>query len=270
MDAFARAVWILVGVTCLAGGCISPWTARLTLPARYSVVRDQLVIHSDFPLATNHRLLTELTTVRNDLGQRLGIPISDEPIQVYLFENEEEFRGFVRLYYPELPNRRAFFLETDTRLQIYAQWGDRLGEDLRHEVTHGYLHAAVPNLPLWLDEGIAEYYEVPRSSRGLNRTNLDCLAAALERGRRQPDLARLERFKPTHDMTQEDYSEAWAWVYFLLETRSEQRGILRGYLEDLRRFGSAEPLSERLRQAVPEPQRVLAAFVQSLAANVRQ
>ncbi len=270
MDAFARALRLIVGVACLAGGCAHPWTARLTLPARYSLVRDQLVIHSDFPLATNHRLVTELTAVRNDLGQRLGIPFSDEPIQVYLFENEEEFRGFVRLYHPELPNRRAFFLETDTRLQIYAQWGDRVGEDLRHEVTHGYLHATVPNLPLWLDEGIAEYYEVPRGSRGLNRTNLECLAAALEHRRRQPDLARLETFEPSREMTQEDYAEAWAWVYFLLETRREHRGILREYLEDLRRFGSAEPLSGRLRQAVPEPDRALAALVQSLAANARQ
>lgn len=270
MESLARAVWTWIAVACLAGGCAHPWTARLTLPARYSLVRDQLVIHSDFPLTASHRMLTELAAVRNDLGQRLGIPISDEPIQVYLFENEDEFRGFVRLYHPEFPDRRAFFLETDTRLQIYAQWGDRLGEDLRHEVTHGYLHATVPNLPLWLDEGIAEYYEVPRGHRGLNRRNLECLNAALERRQRQPDLARLEHFEPTREMSQEDYAEAWAWVYFLLETRQEHRTILREYLEDLRRFGSADPLSERLRQSVPEPERALAAFVQSLAANGRQ
>lgn len=270
MDTFFRAVWILVAVSCLAGGCAHPWTARLTLPARHSVVRDQLVIYSDFPLTASHRLLTELMAVRNDLEQRLGIPISDEPIHIYLFENEQEFRGFVRLYHPEFPDRRAFFLETDTRLQIYAQWGDRLGEDLRHEVTHGYLHATVPSLPLWLDEGIAEYYEVPRGSRGLNRTNLECLASALERRQRMPNLARLEQFEPTYEMNQEDYAEAWAWVYFLLETHREHRGILKEYLEDLRRFGSADPLLERLRRSVPEPDRALAAFVQSLAANVRQ
>ena len=265
-----RALWLTLGVACLAGGCAHPWAARLTLPARYSLVRDQLVIHSDFPLTANHRLLTELASVRNDLGQRLGVPISDEPIQVYLFENADEFRGFVRLYHPEFPDRRAFFLETDTRLHVYAQWGDRVAEDLRHEVTHGYLHSAVPNLPLWLDEGLAEYYEVPRASRGLNRIDLDCLLAGLERGQWQADLVRLERLPPTQDMTQEDYSEAWAWVHFLLETRGELRVMLREYLEDLRRFGTAEPLSARLRQLVPESESVLAAYVQSLGPVVRQ
>ncbi len=45
---------------------------------------------------------------------------------------------------PSFPARRAFFVETDTRLAVYAYWGDRIAEDLRHEVAHGYLHACVP------------------------------------------------------------------------------------------------------------------------------
>ncbi len=261
--------WLFVGVVILGSGCARVFTTRITLPSRYTLVREQLVLRSDFPLAANHRLLTELTSVRNDLGYRLGVPVSDEPIQVYLFENADEFRGFMRLYHPEFPDRRAFFLETDTRLQIYAQWGDRMGEDLRHEVTHAYLHAAVPNVPLWLDEGLAEYYEVPRSSQGLNRPDLDGLLAALKRGSWQPSLARLERFETSHEMTQEEYCEAWAWVHFLLETRHEHRLLLRAYLADLRKLGSAEPLSARLRAVLPDPDRVLLAYVGSLAAEAQ-
>jgi hypothetical protein len=71
------------------------------------------------------------------------------------------------VHHPNLPRRRAFFVETDTRLSVYAYWGDRVAEDLRHEVVHGYLHAVVPHLPLWLDEGLAEYFEVPRGLSGL-------------------------------------------------------------------------------------------------------
>ena len=138
---------VLLGV--LAGeGCVPLATTRLTLPAGQTVVRDQLVIHSDFRLAASHRLLEELAARRIDLKNRLGVPVSDEPIHVYLFEDANRFEAFVRLYYPEFPPRRAYFLETDTRLQVYAQWGDRVAEDLRHEVTHGYLHSVVPNLPL--------------------------------------------------------------------------------------------------------------------------
>ena len=241
------------------------WTTRLTLPANHSVVRDQLVIHSDFRLAANHRLLEEMTARRGDLEQRLDLPSSDEPIHVYLFENADRFAAFVRLYHPDFPERRAFFLETDTRLQVYAQWGDHVAEDLRHEVTHGYLHSVVPNLPLWLDEGLAEYSEVPRGYHGLNSAHLEQLLGRLEQGGWQPDLARLEGLDPAFDMTQEDYAESWAWVHFLLETHLDHRQLLRGYLQDLRRYGSAEPMSVRLEHRLRRPDLALIEYVRHMA-----
>ena len=92
-------------------------------------------------------MFEELTAQRPDLCHRLALPCSDEPIHVYLFETAERFPGFIKLHHPEFPDRRAFFVETDARLLVYAQWGDRVAEDLRHEVAHGYLHSVVPNVP---------------------------------------------------------------------------------------------------------------------------
>ena len=197
------------------------------------------------------------------------MPVSDEAIHVYLFENADRFEGFVRLYHPRFPDRRAFFLETDTRLMIYAQWGDRVAEDLRHEMTHGYLHAVVPNLPLWLDEGLAEYFEVPRGSRGLNRAHLEQALDRVQRGEWEPDLARLEALDPDFDMTLVDYAESWAWVHFLLETPMERYGILPDYLGDLRHSGSAEPVSGRLGRCLPDPGGALVEHIRRLAAAKR-
>jgi len=253
----------VIGVVA-ACGCAQVATTRLTLPARYTVVRDQLVIHSDFPLAASHRLLEELCARRTDVAGRLGIPISEEPIHVYLFDDAGQFGAFVRLYYPDFPPRRAYFLETDTRLQVYAQWGDRVAEDLRHEVTHGYLHSVVPNLPLWLDEGLAEYFEVPRGSRGLNGEHLAELSGRIELGTWEPDLERLETFERPFEMTQADYAESWAWAHFLLETGPERRALLNEYLLDLRRHGSVEPMSKRLGRCGGEPERAVVEHVSSI------
>ena len=208
-------------------------------PDRNILVRDQLVIHGDFPLAAHHRLFEELTSQRADLCRRLALPCSDEPIHVYLFESPERFDGFIKLHYPQFPDRRAFFVETDAKLSVYAQWGDRMAEDLRHEVTHGYLHSVVPNVPLWLDEGIAKFYEVPRGQRGLNRPLLDRLVEQIEREHWQPNLRRLEQFPADYNMTQDDYAEAWAWVHWMMESRPEYLEALRSYLADLRRDGAA-------------------------------
>jgi hypothetical protein len=259
---------LVVGLA--AGGCVAWSTPRLTLPAGHRVVRGQLVIHSDFPLASSHRLFEELTARRRDLVEQLAIPVSDEPIHVYLFDNADRFGKFVRLYHPDFPERRAFFLETDTRLQVYAQWGDRVAGDLRHEVTHGYVHSVVPNLPLWLDEGLAEYAEAPRGRHGLHGPHLEQLVGRLAEGRWQPDLARLEKLDPAFDMSQEDYAESWAWVHFLLETHSDHRDLIRGYLRDLRRYGSAEPVSVRLHARLREPDRALIEYVRHLAEASRR
>lgn len=259
-------LWPLLAVSLLAG-CTSVWTRREVLPQQYTVVREQLVIHGDFELPAHHRLVEELAARRADVLQRLGLPGSDEPIHIYLFESGERFESFVRQRHPEFPDRRAFFLETDTRLQVYAQWGDRVAEDLRHEVTHGYLHSAVAELPLWLDEGLAEYFEVPRGRRGLNPTNRKLLLQGLKAGTWTPNLPRLERMSPSYDMTAEDYAEAWAWVHLLLEAEPAGQELLCRYLQELRQAGGAAPLSARLADLFPQPDQALLAHLREWTAG---
>jgi hypothetical protein len=258
---------IIVLLTAFAAslGCANKWAGHLTLPDQYTVARQQLLIHSDFPLPEHHRLLESLCAQRTDLARRLGLPDSDEPIHVYLFENAERFKGFMRLHYPELPDRRAFFVETDTRLCVYAHWGDRMGDDLRHEISHGYLHSVVQNLPLWLDEGLAKYSEAPLSQNGMNRPLLDALLSAMRQTGWQPDLRRLERLPPSSDMNQLQYAESWAWVHFLMESGPETSELLRGFLADLRRDGSAEPVSARLDRLLRQPDMVLLDHLRTLA-----
>jgi hypothetical protein len=266
------ALLLLAGVAGLlpAGGCASTWTGLPRLPESNLLVRDQLVIHSDTPVPSQHRLIEELALRRTDLQERLGIRLSNEPIHIYLFGDEERFEKYLRMYHPLFPSRRAFFMETDTRLTVYAYWGDHVAEDLRHEVTHGYLHAVCPRIPLWLDEGLAEYSEVPRGTHGLNRPKVELLAALLARGQWRPDLERLEGIEPTADMTQQQYAEAWAWVHWLLETPMEVHALLPRYLEDLRRDGTAAPISARLRPIEPEPARALIEHLRRLAAPSRR
>jgi hypothetical protein len=210
------------------------------------VVLDQLWVYSDFYLPQRHRLLDELKVQRGTLSAKLALPTSDEPVYVYLFSTAEQFRKFVNKNYPEFPTRRAFFVESDTRLMVYAYWGDRVAEDLRHEVAHGYLHSVVPSIPLWLDEGLAEYFEVPHGHQGLNRPHLQEIANAQAKGW-EPDLRRLESLASASDMTQLDYAEAWAWAHFLLETTPERQQLLRAYLQSLQQEGVPEPVSTKLR-----------------------
>ena len=86
------------------------------LPTGHTVRLEQLQIHSDAAVPTQHRLFQDLTAQRGELVEKLALPTSDEPIHVYLFGTSERFGEFMARDYPDLPSRRAFFVEADTRL----------------------------------------------------------------------------------------------------------------------------------------------------------
>lgn len=259
------AIAIIGGLLLVAPGCSNLLKRKNVLPVRHTLVLDPLVVHSDFKLPPHHRLLNELVLERNELLNTLELTKSEEPVQVYLFDTEERFRDFLGRYYPDFPQRRAFFVETDTRLTVYAYWGDRVAEDLRHEVAHGYLHSVVPNLPLWLDEGLAEYAEVPQGGGGLNQPHVQLLLEKSAQHSWRPNFARLERLTSASEMTQTDYAEAWAWVHWLLEGNPAGRQSVQSYLADLRQGQRVPPFSARLSGLSQSSDRALMAHLQSLA-----
>jgi Protein of unknown function (DUF1570) len=258
---------------CLCIASIALWSGCHGLQLNRPVVplataqatpKELLQFDCDFDLPKNHRLVHELTVERDDVYQTLGLPHSDEPVHVHLYHDEEKYRDFLARHFPSVPQRRAFFVESDTTLDVYAHCSDRVGEDLRHEVAHGYLHSVVPAIPLWLDEGLAEYFEVPRGHGGLNQPHVDLLSDMMEHNGWQPNLPRLETLKSAADMDQADYAESWAWVYFLLHSPPERREVLTTYLAEIHDKGSTGPLSARLAAQNVLPQRTLADYLAAI------
>ncbi|MEX0611375.1 MAG: DUF1570 domain-containing protein [Pirellulales bacterium] len=237
---------------------------RAALPDAHEMHLGQLLIRSNFELSQDDAMVRALMWEREDVCRTLGLPCSEELIEVHLFRDADTYRQYLARHFPTVPSRRAFFVESDTRLAVYAHWSDRVAEDLRHEVAHGYLHSMVPGLPLWLDEGLAEFFEVPHRQAGLNPPHLDLLSEMMREGWR-PDLVKLERLTDAAQMEQLDYAEAWAWVYFLLHSDPERRELLTGYLAELRAHSLVDPLSRRLQQQAVEPERMLGDYLAGLS-----
>ncbi|MCH2182600.1 MAG: DUF1570 domain-containing protein [Mariniblastus sp.] len=248
----------------MVSGCQVPRVPS-ALPGEKELVREQLVVKSDFTLPQKHRLLDELTLRRSDIATRLDLPVSDEPINVYLFKDEVPFREYMRVEFPDFKDRRALFVKDDTNLRVIAHWGPHVGVDLRHEVTHGYLHSVVPNLPLWLDEGIAEYFETPRGKQGVNYPHVYLLSKKFRQGKWQPDLQQLERSRRPADFSQLQYAESWLWIHFLIESNSGNREMLQKQLKRLRMTGQAPDMSYVLDKADPHADAHLLEHLKRLA-----
>jgi hypothetical protein len=264
-----KRVVFITAVLLVASGCSATLRPTPKLPNASTLVREQMVIHSDFRLPKSHRLVDELVALRTDIARELGTPLSDEPIHLFLFESRERYEQFVRTTFPHLPDRRAWFVETDTQLSVFAFWGHHVADDLRHEASHGYLHSFSPNIPLWLDEGLAEYFEVPRSQQGMNQPHIDQLAKAYNDGSWAPDLERLERMRDPDEMGGQDYAECWAWVRFLLDSTPERRELTQNYLARLRMSSKVKPLSEFLGDEEPHASKEMLAYLRELAAERR-
>lgn len=217
-------------------------------PARHSVRSERLLVQSDFQLPKDHPLITDLIRLRGQVSELLELSEQQKEVVVYLFTNEQEYTQYLDATYPGLPKRRAYFVGTPRELAVYTFWGKRIQEDLRHEYTHGILHATLKEVPLWLDEGLAEYFEVIGPEPG--QVNVDYaqnLVTLLGNGWR-PDLKRLEQLDKFEQMQRIDYQEAWAWVHFLVHSSPETHEILVAYLKDLETEAAPVPLSARLEQ----------------------
>lgn len=220
------------------------------LPTRHSLTGEQLQVHSDVRLPKDHPLIAELANLRQEIAATLELPVQDQPVTVYLFSDELRYAQYMKAVFPNLPPRRAYFVGTSKELAVYTYWGERIQEDLRHEYTHGVLHATLKEVPLWLDEGLAEYFEVSTQPVGMNRDYTLRLVTAVETGWR-PDLNRLEQLTGVDQMQKADYQESWAWVHFLLHEGPETRAILLDYLKELQTTENPSKLRSRLEREIP-------------------
>jgi hypothetical protein len=260
----ARAVFLLATgwwLLAILPGCATLGDQGQPLvPTKHQTRVGPYVVFTSMPIAPDAAAIRHLQSLERQLQTTLGLRIDpgDNPIEVYVLNDRKMFTHFLTFYYPELPPRRAFFLAQGSRRVVYTFLGDRLEEDLRHEATHALLNVAVGDIPLWLDEGLAEYFERPDDHGGVNVEHLSRLPSDREGGW-SPDLARLESLKDVRQMSPRDYREAWGWVHYLLNGSPEGKAVLLDYLAGARTRSDAAPLSKRLETAESDSaQRLLA------------
>jgi hypothetical protein len=208
------------------------------------------VCRADFPLGEYEGLFAELAQLQLDLTRTLGVAGAREPVELYLFRSEQSYRSYLQARLPQVPFRRALFVKGNGPGRIYAYKSNDLPVDVRHESTHGLLHSVLPMVPLWLDEGLAEYFEVPEDHRAFANPHLKWTRLDVRLGR-MPKLAVLESKRDLSEMTGNDYRHAWAWTHFMLHGPPEAREELLKFLADIHSNNPPGTLSERLERRLP-------------------
>jgi hypothetical protein len=239
-------------------------------PSKYSLRIMPCCFYSNTELKAEDPVFKDLTNLRNQVYNELKLTSPPNAlVQVYLFDDEAHYRRYMKAREPNLPDRRAFFIANhrplggQDELLVYTFRGPRFQQDLRHELTHALVHSVLKQVPQWLDEGLAEYFELPTGNAGLNPNHAGHLQRALAAGM-TPDLARLESLREVNDMTKEDYRESWAWVHMMLRGKPEARTVLLDYLRLMRDGSEPPPLGPKLAFVFKNPEGALARHINAM------
>ena len=204
-----------------------------------------------FSLAEFDHTFRNLGRLEYELQRTLAIPPGDRPTDVLIFGNQREHREFLARAFPRTPYRRALFVQTSGRGAVYAYRHRELAVDLRHECTHALLHANLPMVPLWLDEGLAEYFEMPDDQRAFGHPHMASLRWNLRLGLIQT-IDSLEKAQSLADMGASEYRFAWAWTHFMLHGPKVAHRTLVHFFSDIHLRNPPGLLSTRLQEAVPD------------------
>ncbi len=189
------------------------------------------LIHTDLDAGVAQDLARRMDAMHVVYGGRFPGDNAGPPSQVYLFAKRADYLSFTGRHLRStggvfLPGKNvlAAFLETQGR--------DALRRTLQHEAFHQFAYLSISDrLPIWLNEGMAQYYEeglwvdghfwlgqVP--PRRLRQLQADIKARRLVpfgdfMAMSPDDWARaLKSHGETRGATQ--YNQAWAMVHFLV------------------------------------------------------
>lgn len=238
--------------------CAELLSGRQSAPSVHVEQRDniELICETAFDTWT---IWHHIQDTGSELETVLGIRSNGEPVRVIVFADVAGYRRKLERQFPESRTRTAVFVRKDGVSYLYTFQSRTLITDIRHELTHALLHQNLPFLPLWLDEGLAEYFEDTQEIRfTTHRARTVRWRAAV--GLVTP-LKTLEAVQRAGDMDDDDYRDSWAWVSFLLNESPDSRKLLRSYLQDIRSGQKPKPFSELTETQFPKCRSRILAFL---------
>ena len=213
--------------------------------------RENIEVFSEFDPGME-TLWMHLTSVQQEMQQQLDLRVTSDSIQIVIFSSRRRYLQYLGDQIRDSRFRKAIFFRNEDVSQIYAYRSSELLTDLRHEFTHVILHQNLPFVPLWIDEGLAEFLETPPEER----QNSNRISGARWRARLGgiTSLSDLESLPSASEMTADNYRDSWTWVHFLLSDSTETREIFQSYISTIARGEAPGPFSRVFRTRVGSPE----------------
>ena len=209
---------------------------------RWTVVHSEsMIVMGDQSANTLRDVAQELEQFRAVLGRLSsnGQPAPTAPTLVYVFGTQKAFEPFLPLHNGKpVPLGGYFQRNADTNTIALSTEG--FADDATvvfHEYSHLLVGTAVRSIPVWLNEGLAEYYSTFRLKSGGKGANIGLAIA------RHVQLLR-QRFIPLSQLLAVDqsselynegerrsifYAESWALTHYLMTELPSGQSLINQY-----------------------------------------
>lgn len=222
-----------------------------------TVVTGPFIFTSDLAVSELEALSAELLGLERRITTEMKLPRLTVPVRAYLFQSKTRYLNYIQQNFPTLhrsaSTRKAIFLLRDGAPHIFVFNTATLRGDIRHEFTHALLNTSVQGVPLWLDEGLAEFYGAPDGS-GYQARHANLVRSRFQQGG-NVGLARLESLTDHQQMGTPEYAAAWSWTHFMMRGPAEVNSLIPTYLASLRSDTPTEQIQTRLYQCLQDPYR---------------
>jgi len=237
-----------------------------------SVRGAQVQVVTDASREVGERIAQQLADLHAAVAQAApGLVVDMAPVQVIVFRESDLFRSYAPRWRGVTDELGGYFMPgSDRRRILFAERAGRTMAVAQHEYTHALLEASMPELPLWLNEGLAEYWSTFRVEDGVAVAGTPVASHLdwLERNDLMPldRLFRIEQGSPDYhegDRRGTFYAQSWALVHLLLTSDADQLRLercLQGFRGGepfpeafARAFGNQTALLERLASYVQRP-----------------
>ncbi len=195
---------------------------------------------ADFTLYSNagerkaREIGEDLERLRDALGQLApGLVLSSPvPTSIFVFKDASSFQPYARSYNSKVVDKGGYFLgrQLGNYVAVNADQHGQEREVIYHEYIHYLLRNNVATLPLWLHEGLAEYYSTLEVSQGEARVGL-APAQHVQWLRQHPllplaTLFAVDEHSPEYNETARSggfYAESWLLVHYLISGNPARR-----------------------------------------------
>jgi tetratricopeptide (TPR) repeat protein len=152
-----------------------------------------------------------------------GAPV---PTLVFVFKSDAAIAPYKPLYLGKPTGAAGFFEGTSEGnfIALTASWSSDPRPVVYHEFLHYFLHSNFPPLPLWYEEGLADFYSTFRATSSAAEVGLpvERHVACLMREAMMPldRLFAVSRDSPEYNERSRQgifYAESWALVHYLTE-----------------------------------------------------